>query len=111
MSDLELYLLIGLIIACILIYFLYKNFKLPVFNAVNLINGAVKSGKTTALVYFGIRTYRRNLRRVKFENFFLKLMGKKEEPLPQLVSNIKLKCKYTPLTHDIIMRKKNINPM
>lgn len=96
-----------IIIAFVVFFFVSKilrKFKVPKIGSLVLVTGGVKCGKSTFAVGVAIKTYKRNLRRVKFINFFRRLFKRDliEEPL--LYSNVPLGCPYVPVTKDIINR-------
>ena len=97
--------LILLAILGLLLFLYLKFFKIPKIGSLVLVSGGVKTGKSTTSVYFALKTYKKNLRSVKFKNFFRKIFKKQllEEPL--LYSNVPLKCKYVPLTKELLCRK------
>lgn len=84
----------------------HKHFKSPHLNAINIITGAVKSGKTGTMVALGIREYKKRVRKTKLANFFYKLTKKPLLEMPLLYSNIPLACDYVELTQDLLLRKK-----
>lgn len=100
-----------IIVVIIVLIILRKHFKRLVLPNVFLITGAVKSGKTLLSVTLAIRQYRKAVRRYYIRKFFSMIFHKEvgEFDKPMLYSNIPLaKCKYNPLTKDIIMRKVRI---
>lgn len=100
--------LLFIILFGVALFFLNKvlsKFKTPKIAAVSLVTGGVKTGKTTFAVNLAIKNYKRNLRSVKFRNFFAKLFRKEVEPLPLLYSNIPLAIPYVPVTRELLQRK------
>lgn len=93
-----------LILIAIISFKIAKKIKLLKLDNVVLINGGVKSGKTTLAVALAIRSYRKALLLWYFKRIFKKGLEK-----PLLYSNIPLRCKYVPLTKDLIERKKRFN--
>lgn len=89
--------IIFLLIALVIIFIVNKvlsKFKSPAIGALTLVNGGVKSGKTTYSVNLAYREYKSRLRAYKFRKFICKLLFinyKGEEPL--LYSNIPLNMK------------------
>lgn len=103
MGYLVLFSLIG-----IGLYILYRKFfKKCLFNAVTLITGGVKCGKSALTVTLALRSFRRNVRWWKIRKFFCKLLRREVPEKPVLYSNIPLrKVDYTPLTRSLLLRKK-----
>lgn len=110
-------LIIIIICAVVLLALIWHIFKIPKFGNLVLVNGGVKTGKTTMSVWLCIRQYRRQKRKWFIYNLIFyplfhrlpfkkcKMMKQKEYPL--LYSNIPLAVKgYTPLTRSLIERKK-----
>lgn len=93
-----------LVIICIILLKVLRKVKRLKLDNVVLINGGVKSGKTTLAVALAIREYRKALLSWRIKHLF-----KKDIEKPLLYSNIPLKCKYVPLTRDLIERKKRFN--
>lgn len=103
----HLFLLILIIVAVgFIIHWYNKHFKLPHLNAINLVTGAVKSGKTGTIVALGLKKYKKVKRQVKILNFFLKILNKPLEEEPLLYSNIPLACDYVPVTKELLNRIK-----
>lgn len=91
-------------------YKIYSQFKFPKINALTLISGGVKTGKTTFAVALAIDKYNRVHRAWKFKKAVARLLGKDfdlEEPL--LYSNIPLSVPYVPVTRDLLMRNTRFN--
>lgn len=88
------------------IFLFFKFFKIPKLGSLVLVSGGVKTGKSTTSVYFATKRYKKNLIKVKITNFIRKIFRRPllEEPL--LYSNVPLKCKYVPLTKELLMRQK-----
>ena len=100
--------LIYLILVGVGVFFLfkwYRKYKVPKINSLTMVTGGVKSGKSTFSVYLAISTHKRNVRKVKFMNFFRKMFNRKLQDIPLLYSNVPLGVNYVPLTLDLIMRK------
>lgn len=96
------------ILICIALFFVNKflnKFKVPKLNSLVMVTGGVKCGKSTLSVHMAISTYKRNLRRVKFKNFFRKIFHKPQLELPLLYSNVPLAIKYVPVTRDMLLRR------
>lgn len=100
-----LYLLI-LVGVCVVVWYLRKHFKYPKMGSLVLVDGGVKTGKSTLAVAFTLRSYKTTLRRVKIVNWFRRLFKKSVLELPCIYSNIPLACDYVELTEDLILRKK-----
>ena len=101
--------IIIILIITAIVFFVYrfitKRFKLPHLNAVNVVVGGVKSGKTCTTIALGLKDYKRRLFRVKVRNFFLKIFDKPLEELPLLYSNIPLGVDYVPVTIELLNRR------
>lgn len=101
--------IIGLIIIGVIAFFVWKflrKFKTPKIGSMSLISGGVKCGKSTLAVAIVLSEHRRRCRKIKFKNFFLRLLKKPEIELPLIYSNIPLACPYVKLTDDLLLRKK-----
>lgn len=101
--------LIYFILISIVLFFINKflsRFKFPKIGALAVVNGGVKTGKSTFAVALAIKEYKRNLRSVKFSNWFARLFKKPEQEQPLLYSNIPLAVPYVQLTKDLLLRKK-----
>lgn len=100
--------MVGLVLVLIILAIIFikvaKTIKVLHLDNVVLINGGVKSGKTTLAVALAIREYRK-----AYISWFIKHFFKKDIEKPLLYSNIPLKVKYVPLTKDLIERKKRFN--
>lgn len=94
------------IIAVIIISRKVKNLKLS--NLI-LVTGAVKSGKSTYALYLAYKEYKKAYRQWKLKTAIRKAFGKKPEEEPLLYSNIPLAVNYSPITKDILERRKRIN--
>lgn len=95
-----------LCLVCFIGYRIYKQFKFPKINALTLVSGGVKTGKTTFAVALAMQNYNRLHRRWKIKKFLATLLHRDfdtEEPL--LYSNIPLAVPYVPLTEDLLLRK------
>lgn len=93
---------------CVAVFFVKKflnKFKVPKLNSLVMVTGGVKCGKSTLSVHMAISTYKKNLRHVKFKNFFRKIFHKPLQELPLLYSNVPLAIKYVPITRDMLLRK------
>lgn len=85
-----------------LVWFIGKQKKLSI-DAITLVNGGVKTGKSTLSVHFAIKYYNKALLRWKIKSF----LGKKVEK-PLLYSNIPLKCDHVLLSNEVLQRTKRI---
>lgn len=80
-------------------------------NHITLVNGGVGSGKTTLCISLAVSSYYRARRRVKVQNFILKLLHKKSKPMPLLYSNLPIKgIPYVPLTAALLYGDTNFVP-
>lgn len=103
------YFIIFAIVVLILILILTKVKRLKL-DAVTMINGGVKCGKTTLAVALAIKKHKRNHLIWKIKKYLRKLLRiNKEDEEPLLYSNIPLNYPYVPLTTDIIDRTKRCN--
>lgn len=105
MKGILILLLIGVLIWFI-VSKIMKHFKIPHLNALNLVTGELKSGKTIASVTLSLKEFKKRKFIVKLINYFRKLFGKDLFEVPLLYSNIPLNCDYVPLTRDLLLRKK-----
>lgn len=105
-------LLIILFIIFLVVYLRVR--KVPKCGSLVLINGGVKTGKSSFCLYLAYRKYRKNLFvwRIKLVFIhllkFLRIKKYREMPLPErplFYSNIPLKFPYVPLTNDMLTRK------
>lgn len=99
-----IWILIGLAAVFGYIY-IRKHFKIPKIGAMVGVRGGVKSGKTTFSFYVAKSTYKRNLREVKFVNFFRKLFNKPLLELPKFYSTIPVGFPHVILTKELLQRK------
>ena len=97
------------ILLCIVLYLIFKYFKVPKIGSLSLVSGGVKTGKTTLAVYLALREYRKALRKWKIRCFFQKLMRKPLDEKPLLYSNIPLKTDFVLLDRDFLLRNKRFN--
>ena len=89
------------------IFWIYirRNFKFPKVGSMVMVDGAVKSGKTTFAIGLAITTYKRAVRRWKIRKFFRKIFSRPEEEKPLFYSSIPVDFDYVPLTTDLLSRK------
>lgn len=120
-QDIQVLLFVLILVAIgifLLWFFIFKVKHLKVPD-VYLVTGGVKTGKSFVSVYLAVRQYKRNCRKVKITNFFIKIINvfkgifKKpyicNKEMPMLYSNMHLRnVKYNLLTLDIIKRKVRI---
>lgn len=103
-----------IIIATILfvVWNIINKFKIPKIGALAVINGGVKTGKSTLAVAIAFKEFKRNLRSVKFRNYIRTIINKifkkniELEEIPLLYSNIPLSIEHAKLTEDLLLRKK-----
>lgn len=100
-----LFIIIGVVAVILFSIYWRKHFKNPKTGSMIVVDGAVKSGKTTFAMYLAYRIYRRNVRRVKVRNFFAKLLKRELEEMPLFYSSIPVGIPYVQLTTDLLMRK------
>lgn len=113
------FIILIVLLGLILWFFIFKvkHLKIP---DVYLVTGGVKTGKSFVSVYLAVRQYKRNCRKVKVQNFFIRFLVNpirkvfrkepfKKKETPMLYSNMHLRnVKYNLLTLDIIKRKVRI---
>lgn len=101
---------IFLILILILIFFYFKFFKNITLSSVNLITGAVKTGKSTLAVHLALKTYRSRYIKWCIQSFFCKIFRKSLPERPLLYSNIPVRSRYgyVPLTRDMLRRRVRI---
>ena len=100
--------LIYFVLICVALFFVFKFlriFKIPKLNSLVMVTGGVKCGKSTMSVHMAISTYKSNVRKTKFKNFFRRLVHLKSIELPLLYSNVPLAINYVPLTREMLLRK------
>ena len=98
-----------IIIALVVFYiWFFKVRKNLVLEALTLVNGGVKTGKSTLSVYLALKCYKKAINRWKIRKIFRKLFGKSEEEKPLLYSNIPLKADYVLLSNEVLQRTKRI---
>lgn len=102
--------LIFVLIIAAIIFFVYrfitKRFKLPHLNAVNLIVGEVKSGKSITALTLAKKDYKKRLFKVKVHNFFCKIFNRELNPIPLFYSNIPVGFDYVAITTELLNRTK-----
>lgn len=113
------FIILVVIVVFLLWFFIFKVKHLKVPD-VYLVTGGVKTGKSFVSVYLAVRQYKRNCRKVRFQNFCIKWIVNpirkvfkktpfKNKETPMLYSNMHLRnIKYNLLTLDIIKRKVRI---
>ena len=102
-SDILLFLILAGII--VLYVYIRKTFKFPKVGSMVAVDGGVKSGKTTFSFALAHTQWKRNVRRVKFRNFFAKLFNKPLEELPLFYSTIPVGFPYVLLTKELMLRQ------
>lgn len=105
MDNSIIYILIAFVVLCLALK-TYSAFKSPGNGSLCLVNGGVKTGKTTYAVHVAIKEYKTRMRKYKFRKSILKLFNSKrklEEPI--LYSNIPLKgVKHVLLVNELLTR-------
>ena len=104
MKDLIFF--IVLLIGVFVVLKILKKYKVPKLNSLVMVTGGVKAGKSTLSVHMAISTHKRNLRHVKFKNFFRKIFNRDLLELPLLYSNVPLAYPHVLLDTDLLLRKK-----
>lgn len=99
-------------IVCIVL-FIFVLWKMKILKCGNmtLITGGIKTGKSALSVHCAYRTWKKNLFKAKLWNFlqiFRKKHKRRYKELPVLYSTVPLRCKYSPLTLDILRRNVRI---
>lgn len=90
-----------LLVIIFLLFVILKKTKRIKLNCVTMINGGVKTGKSSLAVHLS----RKQLKKNRFKYYFKKyLCGKWDLEKPYLYSNIPLTCEYIPLTNELITR-------
>lgn len=99
-----------IIIIAIVIIFIYFKFvrgrKKLTIGTVNIITGAPKTGKSALCCYLSDITEKKKHRKVIWFNFFHK--KEKRQEIPLYYSTIPVRRDYSPVTDDIVMRKKRM---
>lgn len=100
-------------LAALLLFALYKLFKIPMLSNMVLVTGGVKTGKSTMTVWLAWRAYRKQYRKYWISNniiypiarLFTKNVKKREKPF--FYANIPISCKnFVPLTTSLLRRQK-----
>lgn len=99
-----LWIMIALIVFLIIRY-MRKHFKVPKFGALCVTTGGLKTGKSTFSLHLAYKTWRRNVRTVKFMNALRKLFNRQQEEIPLFYSTIPVGFPHVRLTLDLIMRR------
>ena len=97
-----------LIIGAIILFLtlkIKKHFKIPHLNALNVVIGEVKSGKTISSVTLALKEIKRRQRHIRIVNAIRKIFGKGEYEMPLLYSNIPLATDYVLITPELLNRK------
>lgn len=97
-----------LIIAVILVIFAVTKLKIPKCGNVVLVTGGVKTGKSTMSVRLVEKIWKKNCFKVKFYNYIIRPFkkNKAKKPMPLIYSNVPLALPFSPLTEDLIYRRK-----
>lgn len=103
--DSTLILIILAVLVVLYFVFIYPKFKVPKVGSMVACSGGVKSGKTTFSFYLAYKTWKRNVRRVKFRNFFARLFKKEEQPLPLFYSTIPVAFPHVIVTRELMTRQ------
>lgn len=100
-------LVIILVIIGIIAFFVLRKFKTVRIGSLVLIDGGVKTGKTTNGVYQSIKTYRRNHLIWRIRCVLCRILRKNMPEEPHLYSNIPIAIKdgYYPVTTELLQRK------
>lgn len=107
----ETLLIIAIVAVLGIVFFVYLKYqkKFPKFGSVSVVTGAVKSGKTSFVVYCAIRSWKKSHRLWKIRAFLARLTGKPVPEEPLLYSNIPLTVPHVRLTTDLLTRSMRFN--
>lgn len=98
-----------LILLAVLFVFVKFKFKTPVISSLALVNGAVKSGKTTFAFHLAYKNYKLSIFKWRVRCFFLTVFRfTKKSDLPErplFYSNTPVGVPYVEITKDLILRK------
>lgn len=97
---------LGLITFFVIIWL--RKFKFPKVGSLCLITGGVKTGKTTFGVALAISEYKKAMRSWRIRKVFARLLRRDVPEQPLLYSNIPLTVPYSPITTDILLRKRRV---
>lgn len=100
-----MWLLIVAVVAVLIFFVIRKHFKVPKFGSLCVTTGGLKTGKSTFSLHLACKTYRRNVRSVKFANVLAKLFNKPMQEMPLFYSTIPVGFPHVRLTYDLILRK------
>ena len=102
--------IIILLIISAIVFFVYrfiaKRFKLPHLNAVNVVIGEIKSGKSITSLALALKEYKKRVRIWKVREFFCKLFNREVDEFPLFYSSIPVGIDYVPMTQELLYRKK-----
>lgn len=82
-----------------------KHFKTPHLNALNVVIGEVKSGKTISSVTLALKEIKKRQRRITIVNAIRKFFNKDPFEMPLLYSNIPLATDFVLITPELLQRK------
>ena len=99
--------IVAIIILALVVWALWK-LKIPRCGNLILVTGGVKTGKSAMSVRLVEKIWKKNTRKVKFYNGFIRYFkkDKTKRELPLIYSNVPLKLPYVALTEDLIYRRK-----
>lgn len=102
--------IIILILIAAIVFFVYrfisKRFKLPHLNAVNIVCGEIKGGKSITSLTLAKKDFKKRKFRIKVINAFNKLFNKPLEEEPLFYSNIPVGFDYVEVTEELLHRIK-----
>lgn len=109
--------IIIIVLCVLLLIFFFKHLKILKSNALTMVTGGVKSGKSTLAVYLAVKYFKKTCRKVallqffrSFANFFRRKDKRKPDyEKPLLYSNIPLKVPHVLLTEDLLLRNHRFN--
>lgn len=106
-SSIKVLIFLGIIaLALFILGKFYSKFKVPKVGALTLVNGGLKTGKSTFAFYLAYKNYQRALLVWKIRTYFQKLLRRKQDEMPLFYSNIPVNVPYVKLTNDLILMKK-----
>lgn len=106
-SSIKVLIFLGIIaLAMFILGKFYSKFKVPRIGSLCLVNGGLKTGKSTVAFYIAYVNYRRAVRIWKIRIWFQKLLHRELDEEPLFYSNIPVNIPYVKLTDDLILMKK-----